>query len=67
MIWLVICLVKATRKSIVTELSIRSNKHFQLSNIFLLFINRPYFAQSKNIKVDSRHYFVIKIRNTWEV
>ena len=43
-----LCLVKTTRKSVVTELSIRSNKHFQLSNIFRLFINRPYFAEPKN-------------------
>ena len=42
---------------IVTELSIRGKK----LNIFLAFITQSYFAIPKNIRLNSAHYFVMKI------
>ena len=42
---------------IVTELYIRGKK----LNIFLAFITQSYFAIPKNIRLNSAHYFVMKI------
>ena len=42
---------------IVTELFIRGRK----LNISLVFITQSYFAVSKNIRINSIHYFVMKI------
>ena len=42
---------------IVTELFIRGRK----SNISLVFITQSYFAVPKNIRLNSTHYFVMKI------
>ena len=47
---------------IVTELFIRGRK---LSNS-LVFIKQPFFAVSKNIRLNSTHYFVIKNPNKQE-
>ena len=44
---------------IVTELFIRGRK----LNISLAFISQSYFAISKNIRLDSMHYFFMKIPN----
>ena len=44
---------------IVTELFIRGRK----LNISLVFIAQSYFAVSKNIRLNSTHYFVMKILN----
>ena len=44
---------------IVTELFIRGRK----SNISLVFITWSYFAVPKNIRLNSAHYFVMKIPN----
>ena len=44
---------------IVTELFIRGRK----LNISLVFIAQSYFAVSKNIRLNSTHYFVMKIPN----
>ena len=44
---------------IITELFIRG----RTLNISLVFITRSYFSLSKNIRVNSKHYFVIKISN----
>ena len=41
------------------ELSIRSRK----INIFLVFIMQSYFAVPKNIKLNPKHYFMMKIPN----
>ena len=53
LIWLV------TKKliPIVTELFIRGRK----LNISLVFITQSYFAVPKNIRLNSTHYFVMKI------
>ena len=48
---------------IVTELFIRSRK----LNILLVFITQSYFAVSKNIRLISTHYFIMKIRNEREL
>ena len=48
---------------IVTELFIRGRK----LNIFLVFITQSYFAITKNIKLSSTHYFLMKILNEREL
>ena len=48
---------------IVTELFIRGRK----LNIFLVFITQYYFAVSKKIRLNSTHYFVMKILNKREL
>ena len=47
---------------IVTELLIRARK----LNIFLVFITQSYFALSKN-RLNSTHYFIMKIPNKQEL
>ena len=44
---------------IITELFIRGNK----LNISLVFITQSYFAVTKKIRLNSTHYFVMKIPN----
>ena len=48
---------------IITELFIRGRK----MNIFLVFITEFYFAVPKNIRLNSTHYFVMKIPNKREL
>ena len=48
---------------IITELFIRGRK----MNIFLVFITQSYFAVPKNIRLNSTHYFVMKIPNKREL
>ena len=48
--------------SLVTELFIRGWK----LNIFLVFVTQSYFAVPKNIRLNSTHYFVMKIPNKRE-
>ena len=48
---------------IVTELSIRGKN----LNIFLFLITKSYFAVLKYIRLNSRHYFAIKIPNKREL
>ena len=50
------------RNPIVTELFIRGRK----LNISLVFITQSYFAVSKNIRLNSTHYVVMKIPNKTE-
>ena len=47
----------------VTELLIRGRK----LNICLVFITQSYFAVSKNIRLNSTHYFIMKIPNQREL
>ena len=49
--------------STVTELFVRCRK----INIFLVFITQSYFAIPKNIKLNSTHYFIMKIPNEREL
>ena len=51
------------RNPIVPELFIRGRK----LNIYLVFIIQSYFAVPKNIRLNSTHYFIIKIPNKQEV
>ena len=51
------------RNPIVTELFIRGRK----LNISLVFITHSYFAFPKNIRLNSTHYFVMKIQNKREL
>ena len=48
---------------IVTELFIRGRK----LNISLIFIRQSYFAVPKNIRLNSTHYFIMKIPNRPEL
>ena len=48
---------------IVTELFIRGRK----LNISFVFITQSYFAVSKNIRLNSLHYFVMKIPSQREL
>ena len=48
---------------ILTELFIRGRK----LNICLVFITQSYFAVPKNIRLNSTHYFVMKIPNKREL
>ena len=48
---------------IVTKLSIRGRK----SNIYLVFVTQSYFAVPKNFRLNSAHYFVMKIPNKKEL
>ena len=47
----------------VTKLFIRSRK----LNIHFVFITQSYFAVSKNIRLNSTHYFIMKIANEQEL
>ena len=51
------------RNPIVTELFVRWGK----LKIYLVFIMQSYFVVPKNIRLNSIHYFVIKIPNKREV
>ena len=48
---------------IVIELFIRSRK----LNITLVFITQSYFAVPENIRLHSKHYFIMKIQNKREL
>ena len=48
---------------IVTELFIRGRK----LNISVVLITHSYFAVPKNIRLNSTHYFIMKISNKWEL
>ena len=47
----------------VTKLFIRSRK----LNIYFVFITQSYFAVSKNIRLNTTHYFIMKIANEQEL
>ena len=49
--------------SVVSELFMRGRK----LNISLVFITQSYFAVAKNIRLNSTHYFVMKIPNQCEL
>ena len=49
--------------SIVTELFIRGRK----LNISLVFITQSYFKVPKNIRVNTTHFFIMKIPNKREL
>ena len=63
MIWLLICLVIKKLNPIVTELFIRGRK----LNISLVFITQSYLTVPKKFRLNSTHYFIIKIPNKWEL
>ena len=63
MMLLLICLVITKLNPIVTELFITGRK----LNISVVFITQSYFAVTKNIRLSSTHYFIMKIPNKWEL
>ena len=56
-------LINKKLNPIVTELFIRERK----SNISLIFITQSCFTVPKNIRLNSRHYFVMKIPSKKEL
>ena len=48
---------KKKLNSVITELFIRDRK----LNIFLVFITKSYFKVPKNVRLNSTHFFIIKI------
>ena len=60
---MLICLVIKKLNPIVTELFIRGRK----LNISLVFIKQSYFALPKRIRLNSTHYFLMKIPNIREL
>ena len=46
-------------QQIVTKLIIRG----RTLSIYLVFITQSYFAVSKNLRLNSTHYFIMKISN----
>ena len=61
--WLLICLVIKKLNTTVTESFIRGRK----LNISLVFITQFYFIVPKNIRLNSPHYFIMKIPNKREL
>ena len=51
------------RNSTVTELFIRGRK----LNLSLVFITRSYFSVPSSIRINSTHYFIMKIPNKREL
>ena len=49
--------------SIVTELFIRGRK----LNISLVFITQSYFNVPKDVRLNTTHFFIMKIPNKWEL
>ena len=62
MIWLLIWLI-AKNNSIVTELFIRGRK----INISLVFVTQSYFKVPKDVRLNSTHFFIMKIPNKREL
>ena len=58
-----ICLVIKKLNPVVTELFIKDRR----LNISLVFITQSYFAVPKNIRLNSTHYFIMKIPNKREL
>ena len=49
--------------SIVTQLFIRDRK----LSISLVFITQSYFKVSKDLRLNTSHFFIVKIPNKWEL
>ena len=56
-------IINKNLNSVVTELFIRGRK----LNISLVFITKSYFAQPKNIRLNSMHYFIMNIPHKREL
>ena len=58
-------ILKANKKfqAIIKELFIRCRK----INISLVFITQSYFSVPKNVRLNSTHYFIMKINNKREL
>ena len=67
MIWLLVCFVIKKLNPIVTELYIELYIRGRELNISLVFITQCYFAVIKNIRLNSTHYFIVKIPNKGEL
>ena len=60
---MLICFFNKRLNPVVTELFIRGRK----INVSLVFLAESYFAVPKIIRLNSTHYFVMKIRNKREL
>ena len=63
MIWFLICLVIKTLNPIVNELFIKERR----VNISVIFITQSHFAVPKDTRLNSKPYFVMKIKSKWEL
>ena len=63
MIWFAHMISNKKFNPVVTELFTRGRK----LNISLVCITQSYFPVSKNIKLNSKHYFIMKIRDKWKI
>ena len=66
MIWLLIYLVIIVSNElnpVVTEYLLEVEK----LNISFIFITPSYFSVPKNIRLNSAHYFIMKILNKWKL
>ena len=63
MTWFVDILSNKNLSPIVTELFIRGRK----LNIYLVLIRQSYFTVPKNVRLNSTHYFIMKIPNKREL
>ena len=63
MIWWLMCLVIKKLNPIINEAFITGRK----LNISLVFISQSYFALPRNIRLNSMHYFLMKIPNKQEL
>ena len=64
MIGVTICLVIKKTNPVVTDLFIRGSK---LNICFVFITNFSYFAVPRDIRLNSMHYFIIKIPNKQEL
>ena len=62
MIWLLIWLMIKKLNPIVTDLFIRDRKF----NIWIVFITQSYLKVSKDVRLNSTHFFIMKIPNKRE-
>ena len=63
MIWLLDMINNEKLNSIVTKFFIRGRK----LNISLVFITQSYFNVSKDVRLNSTHFFIMKIPNKREL
>ena len=63
MTWLLLLVVMKTLQSVVTELFIRGRK----LNILLVFISKSYSQVSKNVRINTTYFFIMKIPDRREL
>ena len=62
MIWLMIWLILKKLNTVVTQLFIKG----RTLNISIVFITQSYFKVPKDVRLNSTHFFIVKIPNNRE-